>query len=100
MSFTDVPSQAEPWPYIPFGLLFLYYLKKNTHTTFLSLNLFIFNFFGHEHTSLFIYLSLVAPDLCSLTWAFSSCDDWGLFFTVVCGLLVSVASLAVEQGSR
>lgn len=31
MSFTDVPSQAEPWPYIPFGLLFLYYLKKKTN---------------------------------------------------------------------
>ena len=82
--------------WVTISLLF----KKKKTTIFLSLNLFIFNFFGHEHTSLFIYLSLVAPDLRSLMWAFSSCDDWGLFFTVVCGLLISVASLAVEQGSR
>ena len=30
-------------------------------------------------------------------WAFSSCGEQGLFFTVLCGLLIAVASLVVEQ---
>ena len=29
--------------------------------------------------------------------AFSSCGEWGLLFAVVCGLLIAVASLAVEH---
>ena len=31
-------------------------------------------------------------------WAFSSCGAWGLLFVVVHGLLIAVASLAVEHG--
>ena len=30
--------------------------------------------------------------------AFSSCDEWGLLFVAVCGLLIAVASLVVEHG--
>ena len=32
--------------------------------------------------------------------AFSSCSEWGLLLLVVCGLLIEVASLVLEQGSR
>ena len=32
--------------------------------------------------------------------AFSSCSEWELFFVVVSGLLIAVASLVAEQGSR
>ena len=31
-------------------------------------------------------------------WGFSSCGEWGLLFTVVCGLLIAVASLEVKHG--
>ena len=30
--------------------------------------------------------------------AFSSCDEWGLLFVAVRGLLIAVASLVVEHG--
>ena len=33
-------------------------------------------------------------------WAFSSCGERGLLFVAVRGLLMAVASLVVEQGSR
>ena len=39
---------------------------------------------------------MVALDLCCLSWAFSSCDEWGLLFVVVNGLLIVVVSLVVE----
>ena len=29
-------------------------------------------------------------------WAFSSCDEWGLFFIAVHGLLIAVASLCCK----
>ena len=32
--------------------------------------------------------------------AFSSCGGWGLLFVAVCGLLIAVASLVAEHGSR
>ena len=32
--------------------------------------------------------------------AVSSCGRWGLLFVVVCGLLIAVASLVVDIGSR
>ena len=48
---------------------------------------------------LFMYL-LAALGLCCCTWAFSSCGEWGLLFVAVCGLLIAVASLVVEPGSR
>ena len=48
---------AEPWPYTLWVAISLL-LKKKTHISFLSLNLFIFNFSGHVYTTLFIYLWL------------------------------------------
>ena len=43
---------------------------------------------------IFIYLFLAALGLHCCTRAFSSCGKQGLLFTVVCGLLVAVASLS------
>ena len=34
--------------------------------------------------------------LCCCTQAFSSCSEWGLLFSVVCGRLIAVASLVEE----
>ena len=42
-------------------------------------------------------LFLAALGLRCCTWAFSSCGEQGLLFIVVCGLLIAVASLAVEH---
>ena len=36
-------------------------------------------------------------DLCCCPWAFSSCIEQGLLFTVVEGLLIAVASLVVKH---
>ena len=46
----------------------------------------------------FIYLFLATLGLCCCAWAFSSCGEQGLFFIAVRGLLIAVASLAVEHG--
>ena len=49
--------------------------------------------------NLFIYiLFLAALGLRCCTRAFSSCGERGLLFVAVRGLLIAVASLAVEQG--
>ena len=40
---------------------------------------------------------MVALGLCFCAWAFSSCDEWGLLFVVVCQLLIAVASLVVAH---
>ena len=48
----------------------------------------------------FIYLFLFALGLRGCAWAFSSCGERGLLFLAVCGLLVAVASLVAEHGSR
>ena len=45
----------------------------------------------------FIYLFILGClGLCCYTWAFSSCDEWGLLFVAVRGLLIAVASLVAE----
>ena len=44
----------------------------------------------------FIYLFLAALVLHCCTWAFSSCNKWGLLFIEVHRLLIAVASLVVE----
>ena len=46
---------------------------------------------------LFVYFWLcwLFVAVCGL---FSSCDEWGLRFVAVCGLLIAVASLVVEHG--
>ena len=43
-------------------------------------------------------LFLAVLGLCCCAWAFSSCGERGLFFVVVRGLLIVVASLVVEHG--
>ena len=48
---------------------------------------------------LIIYF-LAVFDLCCCAQAFSSCSEWALLFVVARGLLIAVASLVVEQGSR
>ena len=60
---------------------------------FLFVCLFVFNKFIY----LFIYLFLAALGLRCCTRAFSSCAERGLFIVAVCGLLIAVASLAVEH---
>ena len=58
---------------------------------------FLFNFY------LFIYLILVALSLCCCPRAFSNCGEQELVFAVMFGLLIALASLAVEnrlQGLR
>ena len=46
----------------------------------------------------FIYLFLAALVLCCCAPAFSSCNEWGLLFVAVRGLLIAVASLVAEHG--
>ena len=52
----------------------------------------------------FIYLSshvfLAVLGLRCSTWAFSSCGERGLLFVAVRGLLIAVASLVADHGSR
>ena len=45
----------------------------------------------------FFFFFLAALGLCCYVWAFSSCER-GLLFVVVRGLLIAVASLAMEHG--
>ena len=47
---------------------------------------------------LFIYLFLAALGLHCCARAFSSCNERGLLFVAVHGLLIAVASLVVEHG--
>ena len=47
---------------------------------------------------LFIYLFLVALGLLCCARAFSSCEERGLLFVAVRGLISAVASLVVEHG--
>ena len=46
----------------------------------------------------FYLLFLALLGLCCCVQAFSSCGKQGLFFIVVCSLLIAVASLAAEDG--
>ena len=46
----------------------------------------------------FIYLFLAALGLCCCVQAFSSCNEQGLLFIAVHGLLIAVASLVAEPG--
>ena len=58
---------------------------------FFCLFLFLINLF-----SLFLFLAASGLRCCSR--AFSSCDEQGLLFVVVRGLLIVVASLVAEHG--
>ena len=46
---------------------------------------------------IYLFIFLAALGLCCCTQAFSSCDEWGLLFVVVCGLLIVVSSLVAEH---
>ena len=46
----------------------------------------------------FLVFFLAVLSLCCCTWALSSCGEWGLLFSAVCGLLMAVASLVAEHG--
>ena len=71
----------------------------NSHTCenllIYSWNLFIFYFLFLKY--LFIYLFMAVLGLRCCAWAFSSCGERALFFVVVHGLLIAVASLVVEH---
>ena len=45
-----------------------------------------------------LYIYLAALGLCFCARDFSSCGEQGLLFVVVCGLLITVASLVAEHG--
>ena len=65
-----------------------------------GLQLLMHTWHGIKSSSLFKvnYLILAVLGLRCCMWAFSSCGQRGLLFTVVCGLLSAVASLVAEQG--
>ena len=58
---------------------------------------FTFHFFFFSKIKLLFFL-LAVLCLCCCAWAFSSCRQQGLLFIAVHGLLIAVASLAVEHG--
>ena len=60
--------------------------------------LFKLIFFFFINLFILFYLFLAALGLRRCTRAFSSCREWGLLFVAVRGLLIAVASLAVEHG--
>ena len=82
------PVSLRPWPALPFPL------PPQAWET--SLSFYLFKNFIY----LFIYLFLAALGLCCCARVFSSCGERGLFFVAVRGLLIAVASLVVEHGSR
>ena len=55
----------------------------------------MYQFFSVVYILLFIYLAVLGFHYCTRT--FSSCDEQGLLFAVVLGLLIAVASLVVEH---
>ena len=68
---------------------------NKSQTWFALFNLqssFLFFFF------IFVYLFLVVLGLLYSSRAFSSCGEWGQFFTRVQGLLIAMTSLVAKQG--
>ena len=53
-------------------------------------------FFINVFISFILFLAVLGLHCCM--WAFSSCGEQGLLFTVVHGLLIAVASLVAEHG--
>ena len=58
--------------------------------------LLFFIFIFLDFFFLIIYLAVLGLRCCA--WALSTCGEQGLLFIVVCGLLITVASLAVQHG--
>ena len=56
------------------------------------------SYLGKQYFLQLTYLFLAALGLRCCAWAFSSCDERGLLFFVVLGLLIVVASLVAEHG--
>ena len=54
-----------------------------------------FSFFKNKFIYLFLFLAVLGLRCCMQ--AFSSCDEWGLLFVAVLGLLIVVASLVVKH---
>ena len=77
-----------PFPLVTIGFFLVIYF-----ILFFNI-LFFFNFI----IIYFIYLFLAALGLYCCTRAFSSCDERGLLFVAVRGLLIAVASLVAERG--
>ena len=59
--------------------------------------LFLVFFIYFKFLIFFFFSFLAALGVRCCTWAFSSCSEQGLLFFAVCGLLIAVASLAVEH---
>ena len=73
-------------PYSPDIVPSDFRLFWSLQNSFFLINLFFFN----------LFLAALGPRCC--VQAFSSCSEQGLFFVVVCGLLIAVASLVAEHG--
>ena len=58
--------------------------------------LFVVRFFFKINKFIYLFLSVLGLHCC--LWAFFSCDERGLLFVVVCGLLILVASLFADHG--
>ena len=63
------------------------------HLVYMNIHHCIIHYYYYYH-----FFFLAALGLCCCTWAFSSCSEQGLLFIAVRGLLIAVASLAVEHG--
>ena len=68
------------------------YCERTIHLASFSLPMYFFFFLNK-----FIYLFMAVLGLHCCAQAFSSCGEWGLLPTAVRGLLIVVASLAVEH---
>ena len=85
----EIPFDYFPGPFTLFGNLGL--MKANPKQVISHAPNFFLKFI--------YYLFLAALGLCC-TRAFSSCGEWGLLFVAMHRLLILVASLVAEQGSR
>ena len=77
------------------GITYVYVYSQNLELNSRCMPLFLnVSLFLNKQTNKL----LAALGLRCCTWAFSSCGEWGLFFVVVCRLLIAVASLVAEHG--
>ena len=79
-------------------LLYFEMLPSSHFETLIGHVLDLLIFLSYLYFLFFLYLFLAVLGLCCCARAFSSCSKQGLFFVVVCRLLIAVASLVVEHG--
>ena len=100
-------SKNQHFIFVDFHFCFsiLYFINFHSNLYFLSFvscTLSLLFFFQCRKVELqiifFFFKFLTVLGLCFCALAFSSCGEWGLLFVVVCGLLIAMASLVVEQG--